>query len=89
MALAGCAFGRLVVSLWRLYNEPHADSLGRNLDPTDLAVDDGTNLLDIRFEFSFCNTGDVFTNTAEVLSFTASGDRVTSRCFSSCKMTYS
>jgi hypothetical protein len=50
--LAGRFLRRLVVALDGFDDQPHANGLGGDPDATDLAIDDGTDLLDIRLELA-------------------------------------
>ena len=49
--LLSALYCRLIVPLGRLLYQAHSDRLCRNLDPAYLTVDNGTDLLNVRFEF--------------------------------------
>ena len=54
----------MVVAFGRLDHQAHADGLGRNLNPYDTAIYEGSNLLDVSFELPFASAGDLASNTA-------------------------
>lgn len=84
-----CCLGGFVVSLRRLFDQAHTNRFGGDPDPADPAVYDGADLLDIGFEFPFCNTGNLFTDATEIFGFTASFDTATCRGSFAGKKTYS
>jgi len=70
---AGRLLGGLVIAFGRFYNQSHPNRLGRDLDPANIAVNDGPDLLYIRFELSFRDAGHFLTDTAKIFRFTAPG----------------
>jgi hypothetical protein len=56
--------GGLVIPLLRLLHQSHSDSLGRDPDFADPAVNNGPHLLDIGLEFSPANASDFAADTA-------------------------
>ena len=57
----------MVITLGRLYDQAHADSLGGDLNPYDTAIYEGSDLLDIDLELPFTSTGYLSTDAAKVL----------------------
>ena len=64
----------MVIAFGRFYDQAAADGLGGNLYADDFSVDNSANFLDIRLEFAFGDAGDLATDAAEILGFTASSD---------------
>ena len=88
-SIDGFLRGGLVVAPGRLDDQAHADGLGRDLDPTDLAVDDRANLLDVGLELTLADAGDVLTHTAVLLGFTPPCNAVARLRTASRKVAYS
>ena len=86
---ARCRLGGFVVSLRRLFDQAHTNRFGGDSNPANPAVYDGADLLDIGLELPFSNTGNLFTDAAEILGFTASCDTLAGPGFSAGKKTYS
>jgi hypothetical protein len=70
---AGRLLGGFVIAFGRFYNQSHPNRLGRDLDPANIAVNDGPDLLYIRLELSFRDAGHFLADTAKIFRFTAPG----------------
>jgi hypothetical protein len=83
----GVRFGR-PVPLKGLDNQAHFDGLGRNVDATHLAINDGADTLHVGLEGPFVAAGNTFTDTAEVFGTTAVVLVTASGGLFSCKWAY-
>lgn len=81
--------GRFIVPLGGLDDQTHLDCLGRGPNPSDLAINDGTDGLYVSLEFPFGDAGNLATDAAQILGFTATGNAPSERCFLTCKYAYS
>src|SRR5258708_3860380 len=84
---SGCGNSGLdVFALDRLDDHAVADGLGADLDANDLAVDDGSDLLDVGAELAGSDAGDFGSDAAQVLGLAAMGDLVSEGGFLTGKM---